>query len=487
MESKILSLGAKLRSGSITSAALTEAYLDAIRTVDPRIHAYARVNEEFARQCAAEADKAFARGEDPGPLAGIPMAIKDNMAIKGFETTCCSKILKGYKPTYDSSVWERLRKNGAVLLGKANMDEFAMGSTCETSCYGPTYNPRDTGYVAGGSSGGSAAAVASGTAAYALGSDTGGSIRQPAGFCGIVGLKPTYGAVSRYGLIAYASSLDQIGPLTETVKDAAIVFDAIKGYDPKDQTSRKDTPAASVANALDADIKGKRIGFAKEYFDDLDSVMRGELNKALAHYEKEGARIIEVGLPLLKYAVPVYYILACAEASSNLGRYDGIRYGYRAESYADVNDMVMRTRSEGFGKEVQRRIMLGTYVLSSGYFDAYYKKAQKLRYQLTASFAEIFSKCDALICPVAPRTAFPLQYASDNMIETYLSDIYTVPVNIAGLPAISLPCGTDYKGLPVGMQLIGKQFGEQTILNLAYNFEQSGCAGLPSLDMGVRL
>lgn len=487
MESKILSLGAKLRNGEITSVELTQKYLKVIETEDPSVHAYVKVTSDMALSQAAEADAAFKRGEDLGPLAGIPMAIKDNMTIKGVETTCCSQILKGYKPTYNSSVWERLSKSGAVLLGKSNMDEFAMGSTCETSCFGPTYNPRNLSYVAGGSSGGSAAAVTAGTAVYALGSDTGGSIRQPASFCGIVGLKPTYGAISRYGLIAYASSLDQIGPLTSTVRDAALVFDTLKGYDPKDHTSRKDTPATSITDKLDGSVKGKKIGVAKEYFEGLNNDIKDAVYKALAYYESEGAHIVEVDLPLLKVAVPVYYILACAEASSNLGRYDGIRYGFRTEKYTDINDMVMRTRSEGFGKEVQRRIMLGTYVLSSGYFDAYYKKAQLLRDQIITAFQCIFAKCDALISPIAPRTAFPLNYASDNIIETYLADIFTVPVNIAGLPAVSLPCGKDANGLPIGMQLIGKQFDEQSILNLAYRFECSKRSGVEPLVKGVTL
>jgi len=487
MESRILPLAKKLRNKEITSAELTAQYYAAIQSVDPAVHAYVRLTEELAMSAAKRADEGFKKGDSQSLLAGLPMAIKDNMTIRGVETTCCSNILKGYKPTYDSSVWEKLSRAGAVLLGKSNMDEFAMGSTCETSCYGPTYNPRNTGYVPGGSSGGSAAAVAAGTAVYALGSDTGGSIRQPAGFCGIVGLKPTYGAVSRYGLIAYASSLDQIGPLTATVKDAAIVFDALKGHDSKDHTSRRDTSEAPLANQLRGSVKGKKIGVAKEYFENLNPEIKNAVFSALKYYESEGATLVEVELPLLKYAVPVYYILACAEASSNLGRYDGIRYGYRAEKYTDINDMIMRTRSEGFGKEVQRRIMLGTYVLSSGYFDAYYKKAQLLRDQVIASFNAIFDKCDALVSPVAPRAAFPLNYASDNIIETYQSDIFTVPVNIAGIPAISLPCGTDQNGMPVGMQLLGRQHGEETILDLAYAYEQSGRSGVKPLDMGVKI
>ncbi len=472
-----------LRSGKISSVELTEEYLRKIEVLNPEINAYVSVNAEKALRAANAADERIARGE-ADTLTGIPFAIKDNIATKGEETTCCSRILKGYKPTYDATVYEKLCAHGAVVLGKNNMDEFAMGSSTETSCYGAAYNPHDRGYVPGGSSGGGAAAVAAGIATYALGSDTGGSIRQPAAFCGVVGLKPTYGAVSRYGLIAYGSSLDQIGPIAASVEDAAIVFDAIKGADKRDQTSSGGTEPA--ADKLDGNVKGLRIGVAEEYFEGISEETLNAVLKAVDFYAGAGAEIVKVSLPMLRDALPVYYIIACAEASSNLGRYDGIRYGYRAAHYDDVNDMMMRTRSEGFGREVKRRIMLGTYVLSSGYFDAYYKKALRLRESIVTAFAGIFGKCDVLIAPVAPTTAFPLNYTADNMIETYMSDICTVPVNIAGLPAVSLPCGKDGKGLPIGMQIIGKKFDELTVLRVAEAFERAGSVDV-TLDMGVTI
>ena len=480
---KIRKYSELLRSGATTSVKLTEEYLGKIEVLNPEINAYVAVNAEKALHAAKAADERIARGEGDA-LTGIPFAIKDNIATKGEETTCCSRILKGYKPTYDATVYEKLCAHGAVVLGKNNMDEFAMGSSTETSCYGAAYNPHNRGYVPGGSSGGGAAAVAAGIATYALGSDTGGSIRQPAAFCGVVGLKPTYGAVSRYGLIAYGSSLDQIGPIAASVEDAAIVFDAIKGADKRDQTSSGGTEP--TADKLDGNVKGLRIGIAEEYFDGISEDTLKAVRKAIDFYAEAGAEIVKVSLPMLKDALPVYYIIACAEASSNLGRYDGIRYGYRAAHYDDVNDMVMRTRSEGFGREVKRRIMLGTYVLSSGYFDAYYKKALRLRESIVTAFAGIFEKCDVLIAPVAPTTAFPLNYTADNMIETYMSDICTVPVNIAGLPAISLPCGKDGKGLPVGMQIIGKKFDELTVLRTAEAFERAALVDV-ALDMGVTL
>lgn len=480
---KIRKYAELLRSGKISSVELTEEYLKKIEVLNPEINAYVSVNAEKALKAAKAADERIARGE-ADTLTGIPFAIKDNIATKGEETTCCSRILKGYKPTYDATVYEKLCARGAVVLGKNNMDEFAMGSSTETSCYGAAYNPHDRGYVPGGSSGGGAAAVAAGIATYALGSDTGGSIRQPAAFCGVVGLKPTYGAVSRYGLIAYGSSLDQIGPIAASVEDAAIVFDAIKGADKRDQTSSGGTEP--TADKLDGNVKGLRIGIAEEYFEGISAETLNAVRKAVDFYVGAGAEIVKVSLPMLRDALPVYYIIACAEASSNLGRYDGIRYGYRAAHYDDVNDMVMRTRSEGFGREVKRRIMLGTYVLSSGYFDAYYKKALRLRESIVSAFADIFGKCDVLIAPVAPTTAFPLNYTADNMIETYMSDICTVPVNIAGLPAVSLPCGKDGKGLPIGMQIIGKKFDELTVLRAAEAFERAGSVDV-TLDMGVTI
>lgn len=472
MREIISELSSKLHSGEMSSVELTKEYIRSIEEQNPVINGYVHTCFEEAVAAAEVADKMLKSGE-ADVLCGIPMALKDNICSDGQLTTCCSRILKGFRPYYDATVWEKLKAKGAVMLGKTNMDEFAMGSTSENSCYGAPLNPRNTAYVTGGSSGGSAAVVCANMAAYALGSDTGGSIRQPASFCGIVGLKPTYGAVSRYGLIAYGSSLDQIGPLTYSVKDAAIVFDAIKGVDRHDQTS-VDYAYGSLAEGLDADITGKRIGVAEEFFEGIDPEMKAQLDEAISFFEKNGAEIIPIKLPALKLALPVYYIIACAEASSNLGRYDGIRYGYRAAHYESIDDMVTRTRSEGFGDEVKRRIMLGTYVLSSGYYDAYYKKACIIREQIRSEFADVFTKCDALIAPNAPNTAFPLNFKGGSSIEMYLSDICTVPINIAGVPSISLPCGVDSKGLPVGMQIIGNMFDEKTIMNLAYFYEHNG-------------
>lgn len=470
--SRIRALHEKLVSGEITCAALTEAYLTEIERANPAINAYVRVTADTARTAAAAVDAKIAAGKPIGLLEGIPMTLKDNLSTDGIETTCCSNILKGYVPIYDATVWKILKEQGAVLLGKTNMDEFAMGSSSETSCFGGSKNPYDLGHVAGGSSGGVAAAVAADLAVYGLGSDTGGSIRQPAGFCGLVGLKPTYGAVSRYGLIAYASSFDQIGPLTETVEDAAIVYDAISEYDPMDSTSRGRVNAPTV-DTLRADIKGMRIGIAKEYFDGVPETVRTAVEAAIDTYRALGAEIVEISLPELKFALPVYYILACAEASSNLGRYDGIRYGYRTPHYEDIHDMICKTRSEGFGAEVQRRILLGTYVLSAGYYDAYYKKAQNLRGTIVAGFDRCFAACDVILAPTVPSTAFPLGFTGEDPVQTYLTDICTVPINIAGLPAVSIPCGKDEKGLPIGMQLIGDRFTEAKILNAAWQYEQA--------------
>lgn len=471
MTELLTKLSVLLHSGEISSLELTEKYIAETEKKNPVYNAYVHTCFEKARADAKRADEMLKKGLG-GSLCGIPMAIKDNICTDGIETTCCSKILEGYKPYYNATVVEKLYNEGAVMLGKTNMDEFAMGSTSESSCYGAPLNPRNTSYVTGGSSGGSAAAVGAGIAPYALGSDTGGSIRQPASFCGIVGLKPTYGAVSRYGLIAYGSSLDQIGPLTASVKDAAIVYDAIKGHDKRDMTSRQvsDEP---VEKSIDGNVKGLKIGIAKEYFEGIDSEIKSLIYKAVDYYSANGAEIIDVSIPALKDSLPVYYIIACAEASSNLGRYDGIRYGFRAKGYTSVDDMVYKTRSEGFGREVKKRIMLGTYVLSSGYYDAYYKKACIIRNEIKKSFAEVFEKCDVILAPTAPNTAFPSGLAKQSPLEMYLSDIATVPVNIAGLPAVSIPVGTDKNGLPAGMQIIGNAFDEKTVLNAAYAFERS--------------
>ncbi len=457
----------------ISCVELTKKYLDAIENSNKELNAYITVTPDVALAQAEAVDKKLANGEEIGLLEGIPMTLKDNISTKGIETTCASKILTGYKPIYDATVYELLLDQGVVMLGKTNMDEFAMGSSCETSYYGGAKNPHSLDHVSGGSSGGVASAVGANLAVYGLGSDTGGSIRQPASFCGIVGLKPTYGAVSRYGLIAYASSFDQIGPITHDVEDAAIVFDAIAKYDERDSTSQGSEPALPT---LDDDIKGKRIGIAREYLDGVREDVKQAVLDAAKAYEDMGAEIVWFDLPELKFALPCYYILAMAEASSNLGRYDGIRYGYKAEHYNGTHDMICRTRSEGFGKEVQRRILMGTYVLSAGYYDAYYKKAVNLRGAIVDAFDRAFEKCDAILAPTAPVTAFKNGYLfgeETDQIEQYLSDICTVPVNAAGLPGVSLPCGVDAEGLPIGMQLIGKKFDEKTILNLAYKYEQA--------------
>ncbi len=485
MREMISELSTKLHSGEISSVELTKEYIKAIEEANETLNAYVHTTFDAALAGAEAADKMMKEG-NASILCGIPMTLKDNMCTDGLLTTCCSKILDGFKPYYDAAVWEKLKAKGAVLLGKTNMDEFAMGSTSESSCYGAPLNPRNTGHVTGGSSGGVAAAVCANLAAYGLGSDTGGSIRQPASYCGIVGLKPTYGAVSRYGLIAYGSSLDQIGPMTYSVKDAALVFDAIKGVDLRDQTS-KSYDYGNLLETLNQDVKGKKIGVAEEFFDGIDSDMKAQIFEAIKFFEKNGAEIVPIKLPALKQALPVYYIIACAEASSNLGRYDGIRYGHRTTSYESIDDMIYKTRSEGFGDEVKRRIMLGTYVLSSGYYDAYYKKACVIREEIIREFDEIFSKCDALIAPNAPTTATPLNYKGTSSVEMYQSDICTVPINIAGIPSISIPCGKDAKGLPIGMQIMGKKFDEATILNLAYFYEQNSEDKVGVYEGGVRV
>lgn len=472
--SKIKKYHEMLKSGEITAVELTKQYIDAVEKENPTLNAYVKTTFSLALKSAEKVDEKLKNGEEIGLLEGIPMTLKDNISTDGIETTCCSKILSGYTPIYDAFVWDKLKKDGAVLLGKTNMDEFAMGSSCENSCYGGANNPHNKNHVAGGSSGGGASAVGANIAVYALGSDTGGSIRQPASFCGIVGLKPTYGAVSRFGLIAYASSLDQIGPITTSVEDAAIVFDHISGKDDMDSTSKG--ASDTTADKLTGDVKGLKIGIAKEYFEGINPDVKENIEKAIETYKSLGAQIVEFELPILKYALPVYYILACAEASSNLGRYDGIRYGYRTESYNGIHDMICKTRSQGFGKEVKRRILLGTYVLSSGYYDAYYKKAQNLRGNIVDAFKKTFEKCDVILAPTVPMTAFENGFTGQNAIETYQTDICTVPVNIAGLPAVSIPCGVAQNGLPVGMQLIGNSFCEATILNAAYAFEQNADA-----------
>lgn len=486
MESQIRTLHERLQKGEISCVALTEQYLAAVKADQQGLNAYVCATEEAALEAARRVDEKIAKGETIGLLEGIPMTLKDNMSTDGIETTCCSKILTGYTPIYDAFVWKTLKEQNAVLLGKTNMDEFAMGSSSENSYFGGSKNPFDVGHVAGGSSGGGASAVGGNLAVYALGSDTGGSIRQPASFCGLVGLKPTYGAVSRFGLIAYASSLDQIGPITHTVEDAAIVFDAISGYDAMDSTSQG--RKCETVLTLKEDIKGKTIGIAREYFDGVQGDVKQALEDAIEVYRSLGAEIVYFDMPVLKYALPVYYIIACAEATSNLGRYDGVRYGYRTENYRNVDEMICNTRSEGFGAEVKRRILLGNYVLSSGYYDAYYKKAQSLRGSIVKAFNKAFTACDVLLAPTVPMTAFPLDFTHKDPIETYQTDICTVPVNICGLPAVSIPCGFDGKGLPIGMQLIANRFEEAKLLNIAYQYEaQKGDEMNQILEQGVRL
>lgn len=475
-----------LTSKQISCKELTEKYLSSINSDNGELNAYVNVTPDEALKQAEKVDAKISKGEEIGLLEGVPMTVKDNISTKGIETTCCSKILTGYKPIYNATVWEKLKNDGAVMLGKTNMDEFAMGSSCETSYFGGAANPFNTNHCAGGSSGGVASAVGGNIAAYGLGSDTGGSIRQPTSFCGIVGLKPTYGAVSRYGLIAYASSLDQIGPITKTVEDAAIVYDAISDYDPKDSTCQGNK-GNKAFDTVNNDIKGMKIGIAREYLEGIrDDVKEAVLN-AVKVYESLGAEVVYFDMPALKFALPVYYIIACAEASSNLGRYDGIRYGFKTEHYNGTHDMMCRTRSEGFGAEVKRRILLGTYVLSAGYYDAYYKKAQNLRGTIVKAFNDAFTKCDFILAPTVPMTAFEMGHAVSDPIETYLTDICTVPVNIAGLPAVSVPCGFNSEGMPIGMQLIGNKFSEATILNAANMYEKAAPENFKETKWGVKL
>jgi aspartyl-tRNA(Asn)/glutamyl-tRNA(Gln) amidotransferase subunit A len=444
-----------------------------IDKVDNLIKAFLVINREEALKQAKEIDKKIKNGEKLPPLAGVAVAIKDIIATRGTETTCGSKILKGFIPPYNATVINRLREAGAIIIGKTNMDEFAMGSSTENSAFSPTRNPWDLERVPGGSSGGSAAAVAADEAFAALGTDTGGSIRQPASLCGIVGLKPTYGRVSRYGLVAYASSLDQIGPITKDVTDCALVMNVISGHDNMDSTS-VNLNVPDYLKSCQAGIKDLQVGVPKEYFiEGIDPEVKSALDKALKIFEKLGAKIEEASLPHTEYSLATYYLIATAEASSNLARYDGVQYGYRAEEYEDLSSMYRRTRSEGFGSEVKRRIMLGTYALSSGYYDAYYLKAQKVRTLIKEDFEKAFRKYDILITPTAPTPAFKMGEKISDPLTMYLSDIYTIPINLAGIPAISLNCGYSKNNLPVGLQIIGKHFNEETILRAAFNFEQN--------------
>jgi len=462
-----------LRKRKVTSVEVTESFLNRINSVDKKINSYITVAHESALKQANEADDMFKEGRGLQPLLGIPFAVKDLICVEGEKTTCGSKILQNFIPPYNATVIRKLKENGAVLLGKVNMDEFAMGSSNETSYFGPTRNPWNQDCVPGGSSGGSAAAVAADLCAASLGSDTGGSIRQPAGFCGIVGLKPTYGRVSRFGLVAFASSLDQIGPMTKDVKDAALLMNIMCGKDQFDSTSA-DTSVPDFTKALVNDVKGMKIGIPKEYFvEGLDHGVEKRVNEAIKVYRDLGADCIDISLPHTEYAVAVYYILSSAEASSNLARYDGVKYGFRVDSPKDLMDMYRSTRSEGFGNEVKRRIMLGTYVLSAGYYDAYYLKAQKVRTLIKKDFDDVFKKCDVIISPTTPCKAFKLGEKVDDPIQMYLSDIFTISANLGGVPSISIPCGFTDDGLPVGMQITSKHFDEESVFRTAFSYQQN--------------
>jgi aspartyl-tRNA(Asn)/glutamyl-tRNA(Gln) amidotransferase subunit A len=467
----ITELHSELKEKRISSVEATTAMLERIKTVEPQIGSFITVTPEQALDDALNADQRIASGECH-LLTGIPLAIKDILLTEGIRTTCGSRILNNYIPPYSATSWKKLRDHGAVLLGKLNQDEFAMGSSCESSAYGITRNPWDTTCIPGGSSGGSAAAVAASQAVATLGTDTGGSIRQPASHCGCVGLKPTYGRVSRYGVIAYASSLDQVGPLTRDVADCAIMLEAIAGHDPKDSTS-VDTAVPDYTAALRRGVKGLKIGLPKEYFiDGLASEVQKAMEAAIETYRRLGAEFVDISLPHTDYAVATYYLIATAEASSNLARYDGVRFGHRAEADGLLG-MYTKSRSEGFGNEVKRRIMIGTYALSSGYYDAYYVKAQKVRTLIMNDFTRAFADIDIMLTPVAPTPAFKIDEKVNDPLKMYLSDIFTIPVNLAGTCAMSLPAGFSETGLPIGLQLIGKPFDEETILRAGYAFEQA--------------
>ncbi|MFI3324931.1 MAG: Asp-tRNA(Asn)/Glu-tRNA(Gln) amidotransferase subunit GatA [Clostridia bacterium] len=460
-----------LRTKQLSATELTRSYIKSIEENDALIGAYLSNTHKLALEQAIKADELIASGNATA-LTGIPCGIKDNICTRSIKTTCASKMLEDFIPPYDAFVMEKLNSQNIVMLGKLNMDEFAMGSSTENSHFKVTRNPRNIDYVPGGSSGGSAAAVASNQAVFTLGSDTGGSIRQPASFCGVVGMKPTYGTVSRNGLVAFASSLDQIGPLTKDVRDNAIVLNAITGHDPKDSTSVKQT-YGDYTSKLGNDIKGMKIALPKEYFEDgISKEVRDSVLASAKVYESLGAIIDEVSIPSLKHALPAYYVISSAEASSNLARFDGIRYGHRAEKFDDIEELYRNSRSEGFGKEVKRRIMLGSFALSSGYYDAYYKKALQVRTLIMQEFDKVFASFDTILSPVAPTTAYKIGSKTSNPLEMYMGDICSVPINIAGLPSLAIPCGTGKDGLPIGMQLIGKAFSEATLYQIAYAYEQ---------------
>ena len=462
----------KLKNNELSITEIVKAYTNRINEKEKDVQAFVTTLTEEAIKQAEEIEEKVKNGEIKGKFAGIPIGIKDNICTKGVKTTCSSRMLENFIAPYNATVVEKLNNKNIIDLGKLNMDEFAMGGSTEYSYFKKTKNPWNLNKVPGGSSGGSAAAVAANMVPWALGSDTGGSIRQPSGFCGVVGLKPTYGLVSRYGLVAFASSLDQIGPITKDVYDSAMLLNIIAGHDEKDTTS-SDREKIDYTKCLKNDVKGLKIGVPKEFFaEGINSEVKESLKQAMKTYKELGAEIEEISLNIAQYSLATYYIIACAEASSNLGRFDGIRYGYRAKDCKSLKELYKKSRSEGFGSEVKRRIILGTYVLSSGYYDAYYKKAQQVRTLVMKQFDDAFAKYDVILTPTSPTVAFDIGSKTSNPLEMYLSDICTVSVNIAGLPGISIPCGVDSQGMPVGMQLIGNKFCEETILNAAYTFEQ---------------
>lgn len=466
-------LGKKIKAKEVSVEEAVRAALAAIGKKEDAVNSFVTVDEEGALARAKQVQEKINAGELAGPLAGVPVAIKDNMCTEGLLTTCSSKILYNFLPTYSAEAVKKLEEAGAVIIGKTNMDEFAMGSTTETSAYGTTKNPWNTAHVPGGSSGGSCAAVAAEEVPFALGSDTGGSIRQPSSFCGVTGIKPTYGTVSRYGLIAYGSSLDQIGPIAKDVTDCATILETIASYDTKDSTSVK-REDYHFTDALTDDVKGLKIGIPRDYFGDgLDAEVKDAVLGVAARLKEKGAEVEEFDLGLVKYAIPAYYVIACAEASSNLARFDGVKYGYRAAEYDGLHNMYKKSRSEGFGAEVKRRIMLGSFVLSSGYYDAYYLKALRVKALIKKAFDDAFAKYDVILAPAAPTTAPKIGESLSNPIQMYLGDIYTISANLAGLPGISFPCGTDSKGLPIGAQLLGNCFEEKTIIRAAYSFERT--------------
>ena len=470
-ELSALELGRKIKSGEISVVEATSAYFDKIEKQDNKYNSYITTLRAQALNKAAEVQKKIDSGELTSPLAGVPVAIKDNICTKDIKTSCASKILGDFKPPYDATVTQLLEQAGAIIIGKSNMDEFAMGSTTETSYYGQTKNPWNTDHVPGGSSGGGAAAVSAGLAPYALGSDTGGSIRQPASYCGVTGMKPTYGTVSRYGLIAYASSLDQIGPIAKDAADCAAILDVICAKDKKDATSL-DIKHENLLDKLSGDIKGMKIGLPEDCFKDgLDEDVKKAVLETAEILKAQGATVEYFPMPIIKFAVPTYYIVACAEASSNLSRFDGVKYGFRAENFEDLIDLHKSTRSEGFGMEVKRRILLGTFALSTGYYDAYYKKALQVKALIKAAFDEAFEKYDVILCPTAPTTAPKLGESLSDPLKMYLSDIYTVSINLAGLPALSMPCGFDKNKMPIGAQIIGRPLGEADVLKAAHAFQ----------------